>query len=155
MTRISSITPILVLLGLLSSGARAADTPKPGADQASKANLALVQGKWERKPAGNEVRLAVKEIDGTTETVTFYGQGDKILRKHRVEFRLDRKGPVNVFTYFNGEILDGENKGEKFPTNPESYIYRVDKKEFVEVSGLLAGQEEYTPSLLTWNRAAK
>jgi len=153
MDRVNTLAS-LALFVLVCSPAWCADAPKPGADDASKANLAMVQGKWERKPEGGEVRRATKEIQGNKETVTFYGNGDAILRRHRVEFRLDRKGDVNLFTYFGGEIVEGEGKGTAFPASPQSYIYRVDQGSFFEVFGFLPGQDA-KPVLQEWTRVGK
>jgi len=53
------------------------------------------------------LRRAVKEIKGNKETVTFYGEDNKLLRRHTVDFRLKKNGDIRVFTYFNMEVTEG------------------------------------------------
>jgi hypothetical protein len=132
-----------------------AQTNQAGAAPAD--DMAKVQGKWER--SGSSISRSDpkgthhvgKEIRGSEETITYYAQDDLVLGAHRVEFKLEKNGPVGLFTYFNLEITAGQNKGSKEP-RPNSYIYRVDNNTFAEVWGFLPGQEQRTPELMVWTR---
>jgi hypothetical protein len=120
--------------------------------------LKLLQGQWERElstantDAG--LRRVIKEIKGNKETVTFFGEGDKVLRRHTVDFTLDKKGDLHVYTYSNMEVTEGDGKGTK-STNSVSYIYRADEENSFEVMGLLSGQEEMPVTVYRWKRAKK
>ena len=68
------------------SPCRAADAPEE--------DLAKVQGLWERK-TGRDVpglRRVTKEIKGTHEVITYYGEGDKLLDAHEVDFKRTPRG---------------------------------------------------------------
>jgi hypothetical protein len=117
-------------------------------------DLALVQGTWERLVKGKAegpVARVVKEIKGNKETVTYYDDAGKVTRQHRVDFVLDSAGPVKIFTFSNQEILEGPDKGRRYP-GTVSYVYRVGPREFAEVWGFLPGQESRTTLLLVWRR---
>jgi hypothetical protein len=146
-------TLIALCCCLQSSLSVAAET-----NSASAADVKLVQGLWEREltPADNDagLRRATKEIAGNKETVTFYGENDKILRRHVVDFKLGKNGDVHVFTYSNMEITEGEGKGTK-STDSFSYVYRADQESFLEVSGLLPGQQDEAVTVVRWKRVKK
>jgi uncharacterized protein (TIGR03067 family) len=124
----------------------AIDTNSPEED------LQVVQGVWERKvppEAYGDFRRAVKDVHGSQETVTYYDDGGAVVRTHQVDFKLERRGEVKIFTYFNWEAVAGPQKGLKVPA-PTSYIYRADDIAFVEVWGFLRGQEQRAPRLMIW-----
>ena len=146
----------VILLVLLSNfmivPTRAAET-KPSSGN----ELDSVQGEWERELTPEDIkqglRKAVKEIKGSKETVTFYGEDNKILRKHRVDFKLEKNGDIRVFTYSNMEVIDGEGKGARNPDS-FSYVYRVYNDRFFEVAGLLPG-EEGPVTVFSWKKLKK
>ena len=125
-------------------------------DQAtSEGQLAEVQGRWEREePQGSDAsyKRATKEINGTKETVTYFDADGKVVRQHKVDFKLSRVGDVNIFTYTNWEATEGPQKGTKLP-GPVSYIYRVSEKQYREAWGFLPGQENRRSVLLIWKKA--
>jgi hypothetical protein len=121
-----------------------------------KADLEMVQGTWVRNmPSSNapgSVR-AVKKIDGTRETVTYYGSEGEILREHQVDIKLGREGGVNVFHYSNGEVTGGGARGQTF--GGSSYIYTVAEDTFVELQGLQFGHRiSPAMSILVWRKAS-
>lgn len=123
-------------------------------DKAKPDDLALVQGTWERVVKGRTegpVARVVKEVRGNKEIVTYYDEAGKVVRQHKVDFVLDSAGAVKVFTFSNQEILEGPDKGRKYP-GTVSYIYRVSPREFGEIWGFLPGQEERPTLLLVWKR---
>ena len=138
-------------LALLLPVNRAAAEPAPEED------LKLIQGTWEREePSDSKAsyRRATKQINGNRETVTYYDDAGKIVRRHNVEFSLSRGGEVKIFTYRQMEITEGPQKGTKNP-GPVSYIYWANDKFFREVWGFLPGQEAPPVVLYVWKRAAE
>lgn len=136
-------------------GRAGAETGRSRAEGETKDDMALVQGRWERKVTGNTegpVVRVTKEIKGNKEVVTYYDKDGKVTRQHQVNFILDTAGPVKLFTYSNQEVLQGPDKGQKYP-GTVSYIYRVNQREFGEVWGFLPGQEQRTVLLLVWQKA--
>jgi hypothetical protein len=135
-------------------------TPEPSlngraADEANaKQDLAKVQGTWVaegRDPrTGKRLGRIVKFIKGKKEMVVQEGPDGQVVNAHRVDFEVCRLGAVRLFTYYNGEITEGPQKGQKMP--PYTYIYRVDDKAFTEVMGMLVGQERQTPSARQYRR---
>jgi len=135
-------------------------TPEPSlngkaADEANaKQDLAKVQGTWAadvRDPrSGKPLGRIVKYIKGNREMVVQESADGKIIEAHRVDFEVGRLGAVRLFTYYNAEITDGPQKGQKMP--PYTYIYKVDDQTFTEVMGMLVGQEKQTPSARQYKR---
>jgi hypothetical protein len=119
----------------------------------------LMEGKFERlldPPAAYGIVKAVKEIKGNKELVTYYDKNGKLVYSNTADIKLIKSGPVRVFQWSNGRIVDGIGKGQKYPVveRPEetSYIYRVDKSGFYELWGFLPGQDTREPLLLFWAR---
>jgi len=126
-------------------------SPPVFAEQTDAEDLAKVQGLWERK-GGDDVpglQHAIKQITGNHEVVTYYGGGNRVLQAHEVDFKLERRGGVKIFTFFNRVDTEGPNKGQK-SAEPVSYIYRADDYTYVEVWGFLPEQAERPPKLLLW-----
>lgn len=139
--------PLALALAVAVGPARGAD------DAAAKAELAGMQGRWEREAAQDApYRRASKEINGDKETITFYDADGKVIYQHRVDFKLSKIGELNVFTYSNLQVLDGPNKGQKSPGSA-SYLYRVRGDKFIEVTGLLPGEGEEEPAVTVWTKA--
>ena len=143
-------SPSLVVIGFFS--VLLATSPAPlFAEQAEHSDLLKVEGTWERK-TGDDVpglHRATKVVIGTHEVVTYYGAGDEVLRAHEVDFKLENRDGVKIFTFSNWTGTAGPDKGHKAPEQI-SYIYRVDDNTFIEVWGFLPGQEQRSPRLLMW-----
>jgi hypothetical protein len=164
LARTVRITPLAFIMtgavALMAWGLAAGVAPARGADDAadkapSADDLAQVQGLWERRavPASEQgVVRATKDIRGSREVITYYGEGDKVLRRHLVDVKLSRAGDAHVFTWSNMEVTEGEGKGEK-STESGSYLYRVKGEQFREASGLLPGDGDEEPRMLVWTRS--
>ena len=74
----------------------------------------------------------------------------RIVEEKNSEFRLETTGKVRVFTFFNKVFTAGPNKG-RTDNAPQSYIYRVTGNTFVEVRGMMVGDDERL-SAFTWER---
>ena len=156
----------LAVASLLPAGLVSAQDPTKGlnpepslngkaADEANATkDLTKVQGTWVaegRDPrTGKVLGRVVKYIKGNKEMVVTEGPGGQVVEAHRVDFEVGRLGAVRLFTYYNGEVTDGPQKGQKMP--PYTYIYRVDDKAFTKVMGMLVGQERQTPSARQYRR---
>ena len=109
----------------------------PAAAQEKDNELAAVQGTWVRTLEGGEainaVR-AVKEIEGSKETITQYRKDGEIFAQWSV-------------------VTSGGNKGYTIK-GPVSYIYRVTDDAFIEVQGLLIGHSR-KPEMRVWKRVMK
>jgi hypothetical protein len=141
---------LLVAVGVPSLSANEGEEGKN--DKAIKEDLALVQGAWERMlqdGQGNTYRVT-KEIKGDKETITYFGQDDKAVHAHTVDFKLERWGKVKIFTYSNMVITAGPHMGEKHP-GPFSYVYKVDKDTFFEVIGAMLDDPRPVESF-AWKR---
>jgi len=127
-----------------SSTIAADDRTKEHADHSQPDELEKLQGQWEREIRPEEkvtYKRVLKTISGNRETVTYYGENGEIQREHEVEFRLERQGPVKIFTFYNQEITAGPEKGTKVEGS-RSYIYRLTDDTFDEVWGFLPDQEK-------------
>jgi hypothetical protein len=143
----------LVLTGigvavLVTLGARprtsAADDSRQIAVREGVDDMEKIQGVWERQIRPEEklpYKRCVKQIAGNREVVTYYGDDGKVQREHIVEFRLEKHGPVKLFTFWNTEITEGPEKGKKVE-GKRSYIYRLVGDELSEVWGFLPDQEK-------------
>ena len=113
--------------------------------------IAEVQGKWVRTvttPSGT-FRI-LKEHTGNKTTVTIMDADGRVVEAKKSEFRLENSGKVRIFTFFNNVITAGPQKG-RTDNEPHSYIYRVAGDTFVEVNGLLIG-DDAAPVAFTWER---
>lgn len=113
--------------------------------------LAEVQGKWVRttKTDGGTFKV-VKVHTGNKTTVTVCDSEGNVVGAKESEFRLEHTGKVRVLTFFNNTITVGPQKGQS-DNEPRSYIYRVVGDTFVEVQGMLVGDDDQ-PLAFTWQR---
>jgi hypothetical protein len=115
-------------------------------------DLKRVMGRWERtftNPAGTQFRV-IKDVFENYDTVTTYDDVGNVVTAHRSEFKIEKRGPVRVFSFFNSVVTAGPDKGaQHFETN--SYIYRVDDESFIEVWGMLDGDPNPV-RVLGWKR---
>ena len=96
-------------------------------------DLDLLAGRWEctfRDPAGRVYMHKIKEINGNSETATWYRADGTVFRVNRVEFQLDTRGDKKVFRYFNGWASDGVGLGQPFPSG--EYVYTLEGDTWTE-----------------------
>lgn len=99
-------------------------------------DLDSLQGSWETNFRQNErTYRAVKTIKGQTETVEVF-DGEKLMKKHSVDFELDECDGIKTFTYRNGRVTFGAGAPTKLPDG--KYIYRLDKDSWIGVFGALS-----------------
>jgi hypothetical protein len=114
--------------------------------------LKKLAGRYERSAANNagtQFRI-VKEIDGNQEVVTTLDDVGNVISSHTATIKVEKRGGVRIFSFFNRVFLAGPNKGEQqFETI--SYIYRAEQDWFVEARGILDGDPS-PPAMLLWKR---
>ena len=90
-------------------------------------------GQWEstvRDATGRVTMRKVKEINGTTETATWYRADGSVFRVNRVNFQPATRGQSKVFRYFNGWVVDGPGAGQPFPSG--EYVYTLEGDTWTE-----------------------
>src|SRR5262249_906040 len=75
-------------------------------------------------PDGKPLVRKVKEVKDNTERVTWYGPDGAVLLVNTVDFKLERKGKDREFSYFNGKVVEGPDKGRPFESG--SFIYTLE-----------------------------
>jgi hypothetical protein len=143
--RATAIAAILTFLLPFASAA-------PAADEDSAAEMKRLAGRFERSftNAAGTVFRVVQDISGDQSIVTTYDDVGNIVEAHQATFKVEKRGPVRVFSFFNLLVTAGPDKGHtQLETN--SYIYRVDDRSYTEVWGLLDGDPN-PPQMLVWRR---
>ena len=122
------------------------------AARADEAELKRIQGTFEKtitNQAGVQFRV-VKDVAGDQSTVTTFDDVGNIVEAHRSTIKVEKRGSVNVLSYFNVLVTAGANKGHTDPST-RSYIYRYDGQTFAEAWGLLEGDES-PPRMFYWKK---
>lgn len=120
----------------------------PAEDADLAADLKLIQGTWELQhgnPNGRPTTRSVKTITGNKETLRrFNAKSGKKTHEHSVEIKLSKSGEVRVCTFYR---VGGK------PDNGQSFIYRVDKENFYDITGMLQGAtyRNYSNSPHVWH----
>ncbi len=122
---------------------------------ASDEEHAQIEGSWElAQDTGQAGKLRrVKTHEAGKTTVTAYDADGNIVGQHKSEYKLKKSGMVRIFLFFNIVPATGPSKGREFP-GPFYYAYSVQDNRFVEVYGVLVGDDR-TPRMLLWNRVQK
>ena len=118
-------------------------------------DLALLQGRWNRtgrNTAGEVTSRQEKVIEGNRETVTYFDGEGKVQSKHAVKFRLEKHGPVRIFSVYERTNYAGDQAVTS--AADFSFIYRVDEKLLLDAPGLFATRRTYqaTPVVYQWQR---
>jgi hypothetical protein len=122
------------------------------ADEWSDAELKRIEGRYERtvfNQAGTMFRV-VKEVVGDAEIVTNYDDVGNVIDSHRASIKVEKRGSVRVFSFFNAVVTHGANKGAT-QAGTNSYVYRCDNDTFVEAWGMLEGDPN-RPRMNIWQK---
>lgn len=147
---------LLIAITLVATVTTGAEPPLEAKDEVSNETttakeLAEVQGKWERiMRTDNGAFKVVKVHQGNETTLTIFDSEGAVVVAKRSEFRLEYTGKVRIFTFFNNVITAGPDKGQT-DKEPHSYIYRITGDTFIEVNGLLIG-DEADAVVFAWQR---
>jgi hypothetical protein len=123
----------VLLLPLITLSTLAEEKKESDDDKALKEDLRHLQGKWEYTFKEGEVNAGirkVKEIKDNKETVTWYLPDGKVFAVNVVDFKLEKKGDDRVFSWSNGKVVEGENKGAPFEDC--SCVYKLEGDEWTE-----------------------
>ena len=115
-------------------------------------DMKKIQGRYEifaNNEAGVRFRM-IKDVGEGREVVSTYDDVGNLVEAHSTEFKLEKRGDVRVFSFFNLTVLAGTHKGRVQP-GTSSYLYRVSDKGFVEAWGLLEGDTR-SPHMKFWRR---
>ena len=123
--------------------------------EASGEEYAQVEGTWELVQDTDEARerRRVKTHQAGKTTVTVYDADGKIVGQHKSEYKLKKSGMARIFVFFKIVPATGPSKGREFP-GPFYYAYNVQDNRFIEVYGVLMGDER-SARMLLWNRVKK
>lgn len=111
----------------------------------------MVRGAWvQRQQTPNGELTIIKEHTDRHTHLTVYNADNKVIYAHTSEYKIERLGKVNVFTFFNKKITAGKGVGDTI-AGPTSYVFRVTKARFIEVRGVVDGDPS-APAMVTWER---
>lgn len=118
----------------------------------SEDGYAQVEGTWQllQDTSGAKVARRVKTHHGGKTTVTAYDVEGNIVGQHRSQYKLKKSGMSRIFIFFKIVPETGPTKGRELP-GPFFYAYNVQDNRFIEVYGLLEGDDR-SPRVLIWNR---
>ena len=123
-------------------------------DDGPQKDLQRIQGLWVRTVPGDELFSSAgkttKEVKGDTETVTYYDGSGTVLRSHTAKIRLQRAGPMRIFTFCDITHTAGPKEGEKEEGN-KAYVYKVVDDTFVEMWGVLDDSDSRVHAI-RWTR---
>lgn len=122
------------------------------ADDGKEAELKRLEGRFERaftNAAGTMFRTVKDVADGRSVVTTFDDVGN-VVEAHESEYKIERHGPLWVFSFFNVVVTAGPGKGHRqFATN--SFVYRLEGDSIIEAWGLLENDPN-PPRMLLWKR---
>lgn len=123
--------------------------------EASAEEYAQVEGTWElvRDVVATGETRRVKTHQGGKTTLTAYGPDGAVVSEHKSDYKLKKSGMARIFVYFKVVPATGPAKGRELP-GPFCYAYNVQGDSFLEVYGILAGDDR-SPRTFLWERVKK
>ena len=155
-------TCVLVILAVVATGCAGKNksngsSARSGGATTAGGDASQLQGTWEQQaeegPSATPRQRVVKQVSGDTETVTTYGPDGRVMNAHTAKIRLERRGEIPVYTFYDRRITAGPEQGRS-DAAPRSVVYRLRGDDFDEVWGLLPGQEQREVVVKRWRRAA-
>ncbi len=122
------------------------------ADDDNATEMKRLEGCLERSfaNAAGTVFRTVKDVGNGQETVVTYDDAGNVVESHQSQFKVEKRGPVRVFSFFNVVVTVGPNKGHtQLDTN--SFIYRMEGDTIIEAWGLLENDPN-APRMFSWRR---
>ena len=96
-------------------------------------DLDKLQGDWETSfQQDGKVYRVIKTIKGQTETVEVL-DGERVMKRHSVDFEIDERDGISTFTYRNGQVTFGPGSPAKLPDG--KYIYRIEGDKWIGIFG--------------------
>ena len=120
---------------------------EPTADVVHKQAL----GKWVAafNEEGNSYRL-VKDIGQETETYSIF-ENDELVQQWVVKIKIEIVNGICNFTYWDGRLTVGEDKGETIFEKPRSYIFKIHDDKWYEALAMVVTDRE-EPVLRVYQR---
>ncbi len=121
------------------------------AESAPDEDYQKLEGKWVRNyQDGKGAPLRIEqEISNKISKVKIYDRNGKRIYSHQAKFRLQRLDDLNIFTYYDLEILEGPKKGAQQKA-PQPCVYRLRGDKFVLVEGIMNGDQRPTLFVVWW-----
>ena len=122
-------------------------------DPGVKEDYEKIQGTFAHEVRDKEGRVRgriVKYIKDRKEMIVHERADGVVTHAHRADIELGRMRGIRLFRHYNGEIIEGPQKGQKFADGV--YIYRIDDRAFTEAFGFFAGQEKQAPVVRMYMR---
>ena len=120
------------------------------AEPAPEEDYQIVEGKWFRMAKdgkGSPVRIE-QELSQKMAKVKAYDRHGKLILSQQAKFRLQRTDDLNLFIYYDLEILEGPKKGAK-QKKPQLCIYRLRGDRLIVVEGM-ASDDKLPSVVLVW-----
>ena len=113
--------------------------------------LKKAQGTWAREvtESTDPTDRMVKHIDGNKETFSIF-KGDKLTYQQTVDFEIEVREGVTVFTLRGIKVTAGAQKGHE-SEGEFSYLFQIRGDKWIEVQGLMNG-DQATPKLSVYER---
>ena len=111
-----------------------------------------VAGTWVRHQNTPSGRVTfVKTHRGNDTLLTAYDKDKNVLYAHASTFNIESSGKFRILTFSNRRITAGPNAGAA-DRKPVSFVYRIVDDRFIEVYGLIDGDDSQ-PNMLIWERS--
>ncbi|QDT94901.1 hypothetical protein [Gimesia aquarii] len=139
---------LLLIIIILTSGSKVYS-----AEPAPEEDYQKLEGIWSRNDQdskGGPLRVE-QELKQKISTLRVYDRNGKLIHSHQAKFQLQRMTDVNVFTYYDLQVLEGPNKGKQLKT-PQSFVYRVRDAQFIQAEGLLRNDKRPLKTLIWWKK---
>jgi hypothetical protein len=97
-------------------------------------------GEWEKtEEYEGETYRRVKKLGHKQESVSFYNADGELVYQWTVDYRIDVKNGLPLFTFWNGVVTFGDDKGRKlFGEERSSYVFRIHDGKWCEAHGFFA-----------------
>jgi len=121
-------------------------------DDDTAAEMKRLEGRFERSfanGAGTVFRV-VKDVANGQSNVVTYDDAGNVVESHQSQFKVEKRGPVRVFSFFNVLVTAGPNKGHT-QVDTNSFIYRIEGDTIIEAWGLLENDPN-APRMFSWRR---
>lgn len=114
--------------------------------------LRKAQGTWARDvvESADPADRMVKVIEGNKETFSIY-RGERLNYQHTVDFTIDVREGVTVFTFRNLKVTAGGNEGQS-GEGEFSYLFQIRDDKWFEVQGMMNADTGTTPRLAVYER---
>jgi len=120
------------------------------AEPAPEEDYQLLEGKWFRNGkdgSGSPIRIE-QEISQRVAKVKIYDRNGKMIHSQQAKFKLQRVEEMNLFVYYEVEVLEGPKKDAK-SKRPQPCLYRLRGDQLVVAEGMLNG-DKFPSLILVW-----